>query len=89
MKEVKALIAVVEDLGNQFLEQREDLHVMDTKEILDASVAESVKKMEHLGQEQYEKFVKERLEQCATPITTTIPKNKLPLFSCPQSTFKG
>ena len=46
-------------------------------------MAETVRKIETLGEEQYAAFVSETLEQCTTPITQTIPKNKLPLFSRP------
>jgi hypothetical protein len=46
-------------------------------------VAETVRKIETLGEEQYTNFVTERLEQCKTPVTETLPKNKLPLFSRP------
>ena len=42
LKEVKSLVAVFEEMGNPFLEQSEDLLVLDTKDILDPSVAETV-----------------------------------------------
>ena len=46
-------------------------------------------KCETLGEEQYAKFVTERLEQCTTPITQTIPKDKSPLFSRPPVNSKS
>ncbi len=67
-------------MGNPFLEQSEDLLVLDTKDILDPSVAEAVKKVETLGVEQYQKFVEERLVKCKKPVTDVISKNKLPLL---------
>ena len=48
---------------------------------MDATVADSVRKVESLGEDQYKKFVEERLESCTKPITETLPKNKLSLFS--------
>ena len=60
LKEVKYLVAVFEEMGNPFLEQSEDLLVLDTKDILDASVAEAVRTAETLGVEQYQQFVEER-----------------------------
>ena len=57
--------------------------VLDTKDIVDASVEETVRKAEKLGKEQYEEFVDERLIQGKVPITEVITKNKLPLFSRP------
>ena len=46
-------------------------------------VAVTVRKVETIGQEQYSKFVDERLSKCVTPISDPLPKNKLPLFSRP------
>ena len=83
LKEVKALVAVLDEMGNPFLEHSEDLLVIDTRDIVVAEVAETVRKIDSLGEEQYIEFVTERLGQCNTPITETIPKNKLPLFSRP------
>ena len=81
LKEVKALVAVIEEMGNQFLEQSQDLLVLVTKDILDPSVGESVKKADKLSEKQYHNFVKERFNQCEKPITDVIPQNKLVLLS--------
>jgi len=43
MKDVKSLIGVMEDMGDTFLEQSLDLMVLDARDIVDASVAESAK----------------------------------------------
>ena len=83
LKEVKSLIAVIEDMGNPFLESSEDLMVLDTKDILDTSVGETVQTAESLGKEQYKAFVEERLVRCEVPITDVTSKNKLALFSRP------
>ncbi len=80
LKEVKSLVSVFEEMGNPFLEQSNDLLVLDTKDILDASVAEAVRKVEALGVEQYQKFVEERLVKCDKPVTDVISKNNLPLL---------
>ena len=82
-KDVRSLKAVMEVMGNPFLELSQDLLVLDTKDIMDVSVAETVRKVERLGREQYDIFINERLNQNSKPFTDTIPKNKLPLFSCP------
>ena len=41
----------------------EDLMVLDTRDIMDASVGETVHNTEMLGKEQFEEFVDERLIQ--------------------------
>ena len=50
---------------------------------MDASVGQTVWKIESLGQEQYKKFVDERLQQSLKPITETLSKKNLLLFSHP------
>ena len=89
LKEVKALVTVLEEMGNPFLEHSQDLLVIDTRDIMDIKVAETVRRIETLGEEQYTTFVKERLEQCTTTVTQTLPKNKLPLFSRPPVKMKS
>ena len=74
-------------MGNPFLEHSQDLRVIDTRDIMDTQVA--VRRIETLGEKQYTKFVTERLEQCTTPVTQTLPKNKLPLFSRPPVKIKS
>ncbi len=83
LKDIGALVTVLEEMGNPFLEHSQDLLVIDIREIMDTQVAETVKRIETLGKEQYTNFVTERLEKCTTPVTQTIPKNNLPLFSRP------
>ena len=76
MKDVRALIAVFQEIGNPFLENTQDLMVLDMRDIMETPVAETVRKTE-----QYTKFVEERLELCTKPVTDTLPKNTLALFS--------
>ena len=63
LKEVKALVNVLGEMGNPFLEHSQDLLVIDTRDIMDImEVAETVRRIKTLGEEQYTKFVTERLE---------------------------
>lgn len=55
--------------------------MLDSKDIMNSSVADTVRKVESLGTQQYKTFVEERLEQRTKPVTDTLPKNKMPLFS--------
>ena len=82
LKDVQSLTLVHQEMGNPFLEESNDLLVLDTKYIME-SVAGTVRKVETIGQEQYSKFVDERLSKCVTPVRDPLPKNKLPLFSRP------
>ena len=89
LKDVKALVKVLEDMGNPFLECSQDLLVIDTRDIMDTQVAETVRRIETIGNEQFTKFVTERLEECTTPVTQPLPNNKLPLFSRPPVKIKS
>ena len=71
---MKSLVGIIEEMGNPFMEQTEDLLILDTRDILDTSVGEAVRKVEALGKEQYQLFVDERLSKCEKPITDVIPK---------------
>ena len=71
----------IPNIQNPFEEQSNDLMVLDTKDIVDKSVEESVRNAERLGKEQYMNFVKSRLIEGTIPISDTIKKNKLPLFN--------
>lgn len=82
-KDVKNLVAVFEEFGNPFMEQSNDLLVLDSNEIMDSEVVQTVREIENLGTTQYEKFVQERLVDRTTSLYEAIKKNKLPLFHSP------
>ena len=82
LKDVQSLTLLLQDMGNPFLEESNDLLVLDTTYIME-SVAGTVRKVETIGQVQYSKFVDERLSKCVTPVSDPLPNNKLPLFSRP------
>ena len=82
LKDVKSLTLVLQDIGNPFLEESNDLRVLVTKDFME-SVAGTIRKVETIGQEQYSKFLDERLSVCVTPVSDPLTKNKLPLFSRP------
>ena len=61
ISEVASLTAVIEEMENSFLENSDDLLVLNTRNIMDSSVGDTVRRAEALGTQQYEKFIKERL----------------------------
>ena len=81
LKEVKSLVSVMEEMGNPFLEESDDLIVLDSRDILDTCAKEEICNAEKLGEDQYQRFVEDRFLKCEKPITDIIPKNKLPLFT--------
>ena len=82
-KEVKNLCSTIEEMGNPFKESSEGLLVLDTRDILDPSIAVTIKNIVKNGKQQYEKFVEERLEKRCKSILDPIKSNKNYLFSCP------
>ena len=78
MTEVMSLNVGME---NPFLEDSQDLLVLDSEDIMDKSVAQTKEKVETLGAEQYKTFVEESLELQTKSVTDIIPKNKMPLLS--------
>ena len=54
--------------------------VLDTKEIADPTVVETVRSVKRIGQEQFDAFIKECLLDRTKSIDETIHHNKLPLF---------
>ena len=87
LKDVTSLVTVIDDMWNPFLEESHNLLVLDTKNMMDASLAEIVRKIKILGLEQNKKFVEEKLQQSLKLITETPSKNNLSLFSRPTTKF--
>lgn len=82
------MTTVIEEIGNPFLEDGNELLVIDTKDVMDVVVAQSVMNITAIGEGQYNTFAEERLESCTKPVTEPI-QNKLPLFSCPPPKIKS
>ena len=68
-------------MGIHFLESSTDLLVLDTRDIADKVVVDTLYKIEELGLKQYNNFVKERLIERVKRLDDIISKNLLPLFS--------
>ena len=82
-QDVKTLAETIEDMGNPFSEKGSDLLVLDTRDLADPVVNESLNHIEKLVRDQYYSYVSEHLVSQSKPITDPIPKNNLPLFSRP------
>ena len=90
-KDVRALVSVIEELGNPFEEESMDLVVLDTKEIAGPAAVENVRNVKKIGQEQFQAFTRECLVERTKPIDDAIRRNKLKVFSTstPRSVSKG
>ncbi|KAK3083940.1 hypothetical protein FSP39_005667 [Pinctada imbricata] len=82
MTNVKSLLDVYTEFGNPFLETTTDLVVLDTRDIIDQRVAETISNVESIGKKQFDTFVSERLATSSTKsIYDPIKQNRLLLFS--------
>ena len=88
-KQVRSLCNTIEEMGNPFLEDSQDLLVLDTRDIVDVSVVETIRGIENMGKVQYETFMTKRLEKCEIPLFEPIKRNKLALFSSPAEKAKS
>ena len=82
-RDVQALSRAIEEMGNPFCESSSDLLVLDSRNIADAAVVDTVHQIEKLGLDQYEAYVEERLVNQTKPITDPLKRNNLHLFSRP------
>ena len=80
-KDVKALDASIEDLGNPFMEESEELLVLDTKDIANPEALKTLREIETIGKQQSDTFLKECLVERKKSLYDPIKKNKLHLLT--------
>jgi hypothetical protein len=66
--DVKSLADVIEEMGNPFDDNSGDLLVLDTRDIVDTAIINTLRQIESLGKEQYETYVTEWLVNRTKPI---------------------
>ena len=91
VKDVRSLVRVIEEMGNPFEEESQDLVILDTKDITGPAAVETVMNAKRIGQEQFEAFTRECLLYRTKAVNDPIPRNKLKVFSTstPSSQSKG
>ena len=87
-QQVKSVIDVIESKGNPYLDNFAELVTIDTRKVIDSSVAESLKKLENLGVQCYDRFRKDVLEDRIVSIDEPIKRNNLPLAKNPRLVVK-
>ena len=80
---VKSLHCAMGEMGNPFCDESNDLLVLDNGDVADPVIITALRQMEVLGQEQYERYVEERLVNRTKPIADPIKRNNLSLVSRP------
>ncbi|VDI65400.1 Hypothetical predicted protein [Mytilus galloprovincialis] len=56
--DVTSLVDVIDELGNPFLEDSDKILVLDTKDIATSAVVDTIRRIEKVGQDQYESLSK-------------------------------
>ena len=82
-QDVQSLTQAIEEMGNPLAEQSSDILVLNSRDVVDTAVADTMWQMEKLGLEQYETYVVERLVNQTVPITDPIQRNNLHPISHP------
>ena len=69
VKQVEAMTSTLEEMGNPFLEESEDLLVLDTRDIADTNVATTIRNIEQIGKDKYHEYVRDRLDKRTKPLS--------------------
>ena len=83
IKDVKSMVTVMEDFGNPFKEDSQDLLVLDTKDIAPPAAVDAVRRAHKVGQMQFENFVRERLVEKSKLLGDAIHRNNFTIFGKP------
>ncbi|CAH3040766.1 unnamed protein product, partial [Porites evermanni] len=76
-KDVKSLVTTMKDFGYPFLEESNDLIVLDTKEIAEPAAVTILPQIEAVGKEQCNQFITERLLNRTKSLYDPIKRNKV------------
>ena len=68
-------------MGNPFIDESNDLLVLDTRDLADPAVINARCNIEKTGRQQYDMFVDERLVNRVRSVNDPIKRNNFPLFS--------
>ena len=77
VNDVRSLVAVIDELGNLFEQESEELIARHTNECAGSLAVENVRKIEMMGKEQFQIFITERLFDRTKTIYNVIPCKKL------------
>ena len=89
-KDILSFIEVVEQLGNPFLATSQELVALDTQNVVEEAVANSLSQIHEAGQNLHAVYVLERLEKVSVPISDIINRNNMLTFANrPDSKKKG
>lgn len=80
-KDVNKLLLSFDDVGNPFDDDNNDLN-LETKAVVTDNLKSTLYKLETVGTEQYEDFIKIKIWERSSPLSDTISRNRLDLLPC-------
>ena len=87
-QQVLGLVETMNDLGNPFLDHSSELLKLDTRDVMNESLIETVRTVESLGKMKYMEYRESVTLKCERSIHDTISKNGLALFKHPKARVK-
>ena len=69
---------IISDLGNPFSDDSDELIALETRNVMDATVVNTIRTVESLGQEQYQRYRQAVIIDHTQSIHDPIKKNSLP-----------
>ena len=75
-KDVKSLLLALEDAGNPFEDDSNDLFDLETKIVVPEVISQNLYKLESIGSKQFRDFLDKRVYKRSIPLSDTINKNK-------------
>lgn len=88
-KQARSLVQVINEMSNPFQDDGPELLALDTRNIIDDSVINTVRTIEAVGKDQYETYKKSVITDMTQSIHKPIKKNALPLFRSPSPKTKS
>ena len=79
---------IISDLGNPFSDDSDELIAFETRNVMDATVVNTIRTVESLGQEQYQRYRQAVIIDHTQSIHDPIKKNSL-LFRSPRTKLKA
>ena len=83
IKDVQSMVSVMEDFGNPFEEESQDLLVLDTKLIAPPAAIDALRRAHEVSKLHFDNFVRERLVERTKPIEDATYRHKLKIFDQP------
>ena len=88
LKDVQALTQIMRKSGNPFKDTSSELVVLNSRDIADASVTETMNTIEELGKRKFDEFVTQRIDSRTQMLSDPIKRNKLTLIGTPPKKLK-